>query len=64
MTSKVRVRVCLNENWKVEKPMVLDPKAPFPALLKQLGNKMKVKAKRIFTANGLELNEENMDRIV
>lgn len=62
--SKVRIRVCLNENRKIEKPIIIDRKAKLQVLLKQLGNKLNVKAKRLFTQYGSELDEDSIINIV
>lgn len=62
-TTSIRVTVCSNTNHQNKKPLVIK-QIELKALLKQCGNKLKMKAAKLFTKNGDEINTDNIREIV
>lgn len=61
MASNSKVRLCFatNQNHKEVKPAVVD-KLEYEVLLKAASSKLRVKAKRLFTPEGVEITPENI----
>lgn len=61
MASSSKVRLCFatNQNHREVKPAVVD-KLEFDVILKAGSSKLRVKAKRLFTPEGVEITPENV----
>lgn len=61
MASNSKVRLCFatNQNHREVKPAVVD-KLEFEVILKAASSKLRVKAKRLFTPDGVEITPDNV----
>jgi hypothetical protein len=58
-SAKVRLNFAPNQNHRDVKPALVE-KMDFPTLLKTASNKLRVKAKRLFTDEGQEISVDNL----
>lgn len=59
-STKVRLNFAPNQNHRDVKPAVVE-KLDFDILLKTASNKLRIKAKRLFTAEGVEIFASNLN---
>ncbi len=59
----IRVTVCSNTNHQNKRPLVIK-QLELKSILKQCSNKLKMKAAKLYTKNGEEINNDNINEIV